>query len=98
MKERDYIEHHVMWDKIGWFIIIKLFLPEGIERIQKSLVIHKKADKMTYAYAIVKECLVEGDKLCVLIDKLVVAHEITAAKIIYELYDICCKYNNGLSM
>jgi hypothetical protein len=98
MSIRDYIEHQVMWDRIGYFIVIKLFLPEGIERIQKSLVTHKKADKMTYAHAIVTECLVERDKLFTLINTLGVTHKIAPPKVIYELYDICCKYNSGLLM
>jgi hypothetical protein len=98
MTERDYIEHHVMWERLGWFIIIKLFLPEGIERVRKSLIAKKRPGNLTYINDVVAECVVERDKLYKLVDKLGIAHRVAPPKIIKELYALCCKYNSGLLM
>lgn len=98
MKERDYIEHHVMWNSIRWFIVIKLFLPEGIERITRDLVLSKKAGKQVYTHAVVTACVVEIDKLFALVDALGTTHKIAPAVLMQELYDTCCKYNSGLLM
>lgn len=98
MKERDYIEHHVIWNSIRWFIVIKLFLPEGIERITRDLALSKKAGKQAYTHAVVRMCVTESNSLFALVDKLEVARRIAPAVLIQELYVLCCRYNHGLLM
>jgi hypothetical protein len=97
MAERDYIEHHVMWDRIGYFIIIKIFLPEGIERIRKLLIAKKRPGNMTYIQDVTAECVVERDKLYELVNELGM-NRLSPPRIVKDLYDLCCKYNNGLLM